>query len=128
MGKSAPAGGGPTQGEKIGYVSRQQVAGLKATGLVSGGMMGRNKGAHQELDEESAAGLRQVEKDDAEIDQGVDEISSAIDRLNTVAVNMKDETVAQNKKLEKMEASMQSAGEKQSVVNNRLKRHIKSNS
>lgn len=120
---------GSTQGEKIGYVSRQQVAGLKQTGLVSSSMMNKNKNnPDQILDEESAEGLKEVERDDAEIDAGIDSIDSSLDRLNIIAGHMKDETIIQNKKLEKMENAMQTAGEKQSVVNNRLKTHIKKNS
>lgn len=119
--------GAPTQGEKIGYVSRQQVAGLKASGLASAGMMGgKNKGApDQDLDEESAAGLKAIRDEDAEIDAGVEDISNAMDRLHTVAGHMKEETMAQNRKLDSMDSAMQRAGEKQAVVNQRLKRQLK---
>jgi len=48
----------------------------------------------QELDEESAQGLKDVEKDAAEIDAGVDEISASIDRLHNIAGNMKEEVRA----------------------------------
>lgn len=34
------AGATPNQAEKIGYVSRQQAAGIKASGLMSASMMG----------------------------------------------------------------------------------------
>ena len=47
--------------------------------------------ADQELDEESAQGLKDVQREDAEIDAGVDEISGAIDRLHAVAGHMKEE-------------------------------------
>lgn len=128
VGKPSAASSGSTQGEKIGYVSRQQVSGLKATGLMSGSMMGKKKGADQELDAESAAGLREVERDAREIDDGIDEIGNSIDQLHTMAGHMKEEVDTHNKKLERMENAMQKAGEKQVVVNKRLKGHIKSNS
>ena len=121
------AAGGPTQAEKIGYVSRQQVAGLKSTGLASAGMMGsKNKNAaDQELDDESAAGLKEVRDADAEIDAGVSDISDSMDRLQNMASTMGTDIKEHDKKLDKMNAAAQRAGEKQVVVNQRLKRQLK---
>ena len=47
--------------------------------------------ADQELDAESAQGLKDIQREDAEIDAGVDEISSAIDRMGALASQMKEE-------------------------------------
>jgi len=127
---NSPNPTGSTQAEKIGYVSRQHVAAMKESGLSSAGMMGgkKNQQQDQDLDEESAAGLRQVQNEDVAIDQDVAEIGGALDRLNAMAVTMGEETKNQNKKLDKLDSAMQTAGEKQAIVNQRLKRQIKSNS
>eukprot|EP01006_Ploeotia_vitrea_P065529 TRINITY_DN928_c0_g1_i1.p1 TRINITY_DN928_c0_g1~~TRINITY_DN928_c0_g1_i1.p1 ORF type:complete len:355 (+),score=48.09 TRINITY_DN928_c0_g1_i1:118-1182(+) len=122
------ANNGSTQGEKIGYVSRQNVSNMKASGLVSAGMTGRRGKKDEELDEESAQGLKEIQQEDDEINQGIDDISDSLDRLHGISHQMKEETIAQNKKLDKMDAAMQNTGEKQAIVNQRLKRQIKSNS
>lgn len=80
------------QGEKIGYVPRQQQAGLKASGLSSAGMMGRRGGQEdQTLDDESARGLAEVQAADEEVDAGIANIGNTLDRLGGVASNMKEE-------------------------------------
>lgn len=56
----------------------------------------------------------------------IDSISTGLDRLNTLANAMKDETNAQTAKLDKIEASMQKASEKQAIVNARARMHVKS--
>ena len=96
VGKDKAPSGGSTQGEKIGYVSRQNVSNMKASGLVSAGMAGGRGKKQEELDEESADGLREINADAAEIDDGVDEISGAIDRLHGIASHMKDEVSIHN--------------------------------
>jgi len=127
-GANSPVGGGSTQGEKIGYASRVQVSTMKASGLTSAGMMGGKKNQQdQELDAESAAGLKQIQDDDADIDNDINDVSNAIDRLGNLASNMKEEALSHNKKLDRLDTAMQTAGEKQAVVNNRLARQIKKN-
>lgn len=82
-------------------------------------MGGRKQNADQELDSESAAGLGRVKAQDQEIDDGLDSIARTLDKLGNIAGAINDETKTQNKKLEKMENSMQKTQEKQTVVNAR---------
>lgn len=115
--------------DKIGYVPRNKQAELKESGLSSAGMMGkggsRGTPADQQLDAESAAGLQRVKERDAEIDQGIDAIAQSIDNLGNIAGQMKDETVSQNRKLEKIEENMDRTTEKQTVVNARQRYLLK---
>ena len=78
--------------EKAGYVPRnKQVA---ASGLTSANMTGKGKTAKdQELDEESAAGLRKVQENDAQINAGLSAIDGQLDRLNLLAGAMRDEVI-----------------------------------
>lgn len=62
---------------------------------------------------------------DKEIDQGIEEISASIDRLGNIAGQMKDETVTQNAKLERIDANMSRTQEKQTVVNARQRYLLK---
>jgi len=114
----------PTQAEKIGYVSRAQQAKMSASGLASSSMMSRSRGAaaaDQDLDEDSAAGLQQLKHNDAEINAGLAQISDSLDRLGAIAGEMKNETVSQTKKLERIDEGMTRAGDKTAVVNARQK-------
>jgi len=112
--------------EKIGYVPRnKQASSMQASGLTSGGMMGRGGRADEPLDEESAAGLQRLREKDAEIDAGIDAISRQMDNLNNIGNAMKDEVLSQNAKLEKMEGNMQKTTEKQTVVNARQRYLLK---
>mmetsp|Transcript_611 Transcript_611/g.1198 ORF Transcript_611/g.1198 Transcript_611/m.1198 type:complete len:353 (+) Transcript_611:114-1172(+) len=118
--RKAKAASNSKQADKIGYVPRnKQAAGMNATGLSSAGMMGKSKGNDdgQALDEDSAAGLARLREKDAEIDAGVDAISRTIDNLVGIAGQMKDETLAQNEKLERIDGNMQKTTEKQTMVN-----------
>lgn len=81
-------GGAPAASEKIGYVPRSNLANMKASGLSS---TGGRKGKEQELDEESKEGLRRVQANDREIDQGIHAISNTLDNLTGIASHMKEE-------------------------------------
>lgn len=110
-----------TQADKVGYVPRNRGAAPTASGLTSSAMNRGGKKDDQDLDPESAAGLAKIKAQDSEINDGLDNISRALDKIGNIAGSINDETKAQNKKLEKMEGSMQNTMEKQTVVNARLK-------
>ena len=81
-------GGGATAGTtKVGYAPRSNLANMKASGLSSSG--GRKE--KEELDEESKAGLRRIQANDREIDQGINSISNTLDNLTGIAGQMKEE-------------------------------------
>mgnify|MGYP003386649998 FL=1 len=88
-------------------------------------MGGKKNKTDQALDDEDAAQLKAIHDEDKEIDEGVDDISAAMDRLAARGAAMGEETKKQNKQLEKMGNSMQTAAEKQVIVNQRLKRQLK---
>lgn len=112
------------QAERVGYIPRnKQPATLQESGLSSAGMISGRK--QEQLDDESAAGLARVKETDKEIDQGIEEISASIDRLGNIAGQMKDETVTQNAKLERIDANMNRTQEKQTVVNARQRYLLK---
>ena len=98
-------GGGTNQAEKIGYVPRAQQARMAQSGL-SSARMGATKGKDEELDEDSAAGLAQLRANDAEIDEGMDRIGNAIDRIAGLAGAMGQESKSQTAKLEAIDNSM----------------------
>lgn len=85
--KSRPSA---TQAEKIGYVSRNNVSTMKASGY-SSTSRGRGKGKDEELDEESRQGLEKIKANDAEIDAGIAEISRTLDSIGGIASLMKEE-------------------------------------
>jgi hypothetical protein len=114
-----------SQGDKVGYVPRNRQAGMTASGLSSGGMMGR-AGKKEELDPESVEGLAKIKADDAEIDAGLDQIGGVLDNLTGIAQAMQSEVSTQSSKLERMDNSMQLTAEKQSVVNARQKKLVQS--
>eukprot|EP01038_Epipyxis_sp_PR26KG_P005192 gene5192-7226_t len=117
---------GSRQTEKLGYVPRnKQAASLAPSGLSSAGMMGKSKNPDpsQDLDSESQAGLDKIRQEDAEIDESLDAISRTIDNLSNISKTMREETLDQNRKLDKMDDKMEVAAGKQTVVNARL-RHI----
>lgn len=114
-----------SQGEKVGYVPRNRQAGMTASGLSSGGMMGK-AGKKEELDADSVEGLAKIKADDAEIDAGLDQIGNVLDNLTGIARGMHAEVSAQTAKLERMDNSMQVTAEKQSVVNARQKKLVQS--
>ena len=115
-----------SQAQKIGYVPRNQKVDLKASGLTSSrGAAASGTDDSQELDSESAAGLARVKAQDAEIDAGLDSISRTLDNLGNIASSINDETRTQNKKLEKLEGSLQKVQEKQTVVNARQRYLLK---
>jgi hypothetical protein len=63
---------------------------MKASGLSSGGGR-RGKEKEEELDEDSKAGLRRVQANDREIDQGINSISNTLDNITGIAGHMKEE-------------------------------------
>ena len=113
-------GGGTNQAEKIGYVPRAQQARMAQSGL-SSARMGATKGKDEELDEDSAAGLAQLRANDAEIDEGMDRIGNAIDRIAGLAGAMGQESKSQTAKLEAIDNSMTKTSDKTTVVNARQK-------
>lgn len=102
---------------QAGYVPRNKQP--TASGLTSSTMVGKGKAKDQELDNESAAGLKKVQETDSEINAGLAAIDKTLDNLNALAGAMKDETLAHNEKLERIDNSMQKTMEKQTVVNAR---------
>jgi hypothetical protein len=60
---------------------------MKASGLTS---TGRNNRGKEELDEESRAGLARINQNDAEIDQGINDISRGLDDLADIAGQMRE--------------------------------------
>eukprot|EP01039_Chlorochromonas_danica_P000587 gene587-632_t len=109
---------GSRQAEKLGYVPRNKTTGtLTANGMSSAGMV--RKGEDQALDEESAAGLAYVKSADAEIDAGLESLSRTMDNLTGIAGAMKDESLAQNQKLDYLDSQMEKTMQKQTVVNAR---------
>jgi hypothetical protein len=111
--------------EKSGYIPRNKT--MAASGLTSNNMgSGKGKTAKdQELDEESAAGLKKVQQSDAEINAGLHAIDNSLDRLNLVAATMRDEVYNQGDKLERLDNSMSKTMEKQTVVNARQRYLLK---
>ena len=108
--------------QKIGFVPRARVGGMKETGLAS--TSGRNAKKGETLDEESRLGLERVKANDADIDQDLDDINNAIAGLGNIAAQMRDEAIVQNKKLEMIDENMGRAADKQNVVNSRQKRYL----
>ena len=92
----------PNQGEKIGYVPRAQIQGMKASGLTSAGMMRGHHGGSDELDEDSATGLANLKRADQEIDEGIDKIANTLDNLAGIASGMRSEVTSQTAKIEKV--------------------------
>jgi hypothetical protein len=50
----------------------------------------------------------------------------SVDTLGRIAGDMRDETVSQNAKLDKMQTNMERAAEKQTIVNARQKKLLQS--
>jgi hypothetical protein len=73
--------------QKIGFVPRARVGGMKESGLAS--TSGKKKG--EALDEDSRLGLERVKAGDAEIDQDLDDINNSLAGLGNVAGQMRDE-------------------------------------
>ena len=85
-----------------------------------------NKGKKEDdLDEDSRRGLAKIKQQDAEIDEGIDEIAKQLDNLGNIASSMNQEVKNQNVKLDKMESTMQKVSEKQTVVNARQRYLLK---
>jgi hypothetical protein len=68
--------------------TRANVGNMKSSGYTSAGRNNRNK---EELDQESQEGLARINQKDAEIDQGINEISHGLDQLADIANMMKEE-------------------------------------
>jgi len=100
---------------------------LTATGFSSGGMINRGRGAKdQELDDESAAGMARLEKEDAEIDAGIDSIGRTLDNLKNISDAAHEELLVHNSKLETIDLSMQNVQQKAVVVNARQRKLVSS--
>ena len=118
IGNKAKASGA-SQAEKIGYVPRAQQARMAQSGLSNARMAGGKK--DDELDEDSAAGLAQLRANDAEIDEGMDKVSSALDRIANIATNIGAEAGSQTSKLKNIDSQMTKTADKTTVVNARQK-------
>ena len=77
-----------SQAEKIGYVPRSQQKALTESGLTS-----TNKN-DKHLDAETRAGLAKLKQNDAEIDEGLDEISNSLDTLAGISRAMNEEVLS----------------------------------
>jgi hypothetical protein len=120
------SGGATGTVEKLGYVPRQRMPAINATGLTSSSMAGTSKAKDQELDSEAQAGMNRLKQKDAAIDAGIDIIANSLDNLNKIAGGMKEEVHSQAAKTERLENSMQKASEKQAIVNARQKKLVAS--
>ena len=80
-----------------------------------------NSKVEEELDADSAEGLAQLKANDKEIDQGIDSISSALDRLAGISSAMNSETRSQTDKLSRVDQAMSRTADKTTVVNARQK-------
>lgn len=109
-----------SQAEKIGYVPRAQQAKMAQSGLASSRMASKGD-KEEELDVDSAAGLAQLKANDAEIDQGLERVGAALDRIGNIASAMGSEARAQTDKLDKINDSMTRTADKTSVINARQK-------
>lgn len=78
----------------------------------------------QPLDHEDQQALDQIENDDAEIDAMLDATSDALDRLDRLALEMKEESQAHYKVIDKHDESITKAHTKQQVLNGRMKRML----
>jgi hypothetical protein len=76
--------------EKAGYIPRSK-RDLKLTGLTSSSMTGKESARAQELDDESAAGLKKVHDNDADIDAGLESVDKTLENLENISLAMKDE-------------------------------------
>ena len=110
-----------SQADKIGYVPRAAQAKMAESGLTNSRMASHTGKAEEQLDEDSAAGLAGLKATDAEIDQGLDRISNAIDRIGNIAAAMGQEARSHTDKLEKINESMVKTADKTTVVNARQK-------
>ncbi len=113
--------------KKVGYVPREK-AQLVASGLSSGGMMGKGQGVpdpSQELDEAAASRLERVKQTDDEINASVDALSHTINNLSLLAGAMGSEARLQNAKIDQMDKRLTHVNEKQIVVNARMRSLLK---
>ena len=120
--RSSAKGPSADPNQKVGFVPRARVNGMKESGLSS--TSGRNGKKGESLDEESRLGLERVKANDADIDQDLDDINNAIAGLGNVASQMRDEAIIHNNKLERLDENMGKAADKQNVVNSRQKRYL----
>jgi len=110
-----------SQADKIGYVPRAAQAKMAQSGLSNSRMASQTGKNEEDLDEDSAAGLAGLKANDAEIDQGLDRIASAVDRIGNIASAMGSEARAHTDKLDKINDSMSKTADKTSVINARQK-------
>jgi orotate phosphoribosyltransferase-like protein len=93
--------------------------------LTASGLTATKKGADDDLDAHTKAGLAKVAANDVEIDAGLDEIGNSLDRLAAISGAMNEEVRSQNQKLDSLTGNMERAADKQAMVNARLKRQLK---
>ena len=76
------------------------------------------------LSHEDQQALDRIEHDDAEIDAMLDATSDALDRLDQLALEMKQESLAHSQVIDKHDESITKANVKQHVLNGRMKRML----
>jgi hypothetical protein len=115
------------QGEKFGmYVPRNKGSALQESGYSNAGVRKKGgKAEEEELDEESKQGLARIKASDGEIDAGIDAIARTMDNITNMAAAMREETLNQNDKLEKMDRLMDTSMQKQTIVNARQRQLLK---
>ncbi|CAM6002154.1 unnamed protein product [Sphagnum balticum] len=133
------------QVERIGYIPRNKVPVLQATGYQSSHMKGRKDS--DELDAESRDGLARIQERDAEIDHSLGQVLNIVDNLDQIANAMNDEVTImiqyhsltilklsllnniqvrqQEFKTRALESNLSIAEEKQAIVNARQKKLLK---
>ncbi len=115
-----PAASASGHMEKIGYVPRNKPVVLTESGLVSG-----QKQKDEALDEESAAGLARLQKTDAAIDESLGVVLKIVDNLTGIAGAMNEEVKNQTFKTKAIESTLSIVEEKQTIVNARQRRLLK---
>lgn len=83
-----------------------------------------NRAPPQALSEEDKQALSRIEENDADIDAMLDSASDALDRLDFLAMSMKEEAQAHGKVIDTHTESITKAHTKQQVLNGRMKRML----
>lgn len=119
----AKGGAGSSQAREIAYATRRPKGAPVESGRTT--KFGGGKDKDDDLDEDSRRGLAKVKQNDAEIDEGIDEIAKGLDKLDQIASHMNAEVRVQNAKLDKMDNTMQKVAEKQTYVNAQARQLLK---
>ena len=106
------------QTEKIGFIPRNKVPVLQATGYSA-------TKDEDEPDADTAAGLARLKEKDADIDRTLGDVLRIVDNLDNIAGAMNEEVKAQQWKTRAIEGSLGIAEQKQAIVNARQKKLLK---